>query len=264
VSEKELLGKTAIVTGGARGIGKAIAFELSSRGAAVIVADLDEVLGNQVAKEISSKGGGSTLSIGCDLRKEADVQEMLEKTISAYSRVDVLVNNAGIWPMAPLWEMATQDWDNIMEVNLRGAYLCIKHVIPHMIRQKSGRVINMSSAIGREAQPMMVAYAISKAGIIAMTVGLAKEVAAYGITVNAVCPGPVETPGWDEPKKRLAKILDVPESQVVNFFTQKQLIKIPFKPEDIARVVCWLTSDDTKMMTGQAIGIDGGHNFPSY
>jgi NAD(P)-dependent dehydrogenase (short-subunit alcohol dehydrogenase family) len=264
MSEKKLSGQTAIVTGGADGIGKAIAFDLASRGAAVVIADLDEASGNQVAKEIRSKSGGSALSVRCDVRKEAEVREMVKQTISEFSRVDVLVNNAGIWPMAPLWEMDTQDWDNVMGVNLRGVYLCIKHVILHMIQQKSGRIINMSSAIGRQAEPMMVAYSISKAGVIAMTVGLAKEVAEHGITVNAVCPGPVETRGWDEPRKKLAKVLNVPETEVVNFFTQRQLIKISLKPGDIARVVCWLASSDAKMMTGQAIGIDGGHNFPSY
>ncbi|MGD0230613.1 MAG: SDR family NAD(P)-dependent oxidoreductase [Syntrophorhabdales bacterium] len=264
MGEQTLSGRTAIVTGSANGIGRAIAFELAAKGAAVVVADVDAASANRVAEEIGKKGTRA-IAVACDLRKEADIEEMVKKTMSTFSRIDVLVNNAGLGRVAPLWETPTEVWDETMAVNLRGGYLCIKYVIPHMILQKSGRVINISSAVGRQAQPLMATYAISKAGQIAMTVALAKEVAAYGITVNAVCPGPVETPWWNENRKALAQVLNVSESEVTNWFTQqKQAIKLPLKPEDIARVVSWLTSDDTKMMTGQLIGIDGGHDFPTY
>ncbi len=205
------------------------------------------------------------MALACDLRKEDDVRDMVERTMSTFSRIDVLVNNAGLGKVAPLWETPTEVWDNTIAVNLRGSFLCIKHVIPHMIQQKSGRVINISSAVGRQAQPLMAAYGVSKAGQIAMTVALGKEVAPYGITVNAVCPGPVETPWWDGNRVALSSVLNVPESDVTNWFMeQKQAIKVPLKPEDIARVVAWSTSDDARMMTGQAIGIDGGYAFPTY
>ncbi|MGD0486886.1 MAG: SDR family NAD(P)-dependent oxidoreductase [Syntrophorhabdales bacterium] len=264
MAEQILSGRTAIVTGGAKGLGRAIAFELAARGASVVIADVDGPSANQVVEEIGKKGAPA-IGVLCDLRKEADVQEMVKKTLSAFSKIDILVNNAGLGKVAPLWETPTDVWDETMGVNLRGSYLCIKYVIPQMIQQKAGRVINMSSAVGRQAQPLMGAYAISKAGQIAMTVALAKEVAPYGITVNAVCPGPVETPWWDENRKALAPILNVPENEVTNWFTQqKQAIKVPLKPEDIARVVAWLASDDTNMITGQLIGIDGGHDFPTY
>lgn len=262
--EKGITGKVVIVTGAAKGLGKAMAYAFADAGASVVVADVDETSGSQVTREISDRKG-EALFVRCDLRKETDVQEMVKKTVSTFSKIDILVNNAGLGKVAPLWETPIEVWDDTMAVNLRGSYLCIKYVIPYMIQQKSGRVINISSAVGRQAQPLMAAYAISKAGQIAMTVALAKEVADYGITVNAVCPGPVETPWWNEPKKALAGVLNVPENEVANWFTlAKQAIKIPLKPEDIARVVCWLASDDTRMMTGQAIGIDGGHDFPTY
>lgn len=264
MKDKQLVGKVAVVTGGAKGLGKAIALALANGGATVAVADVDEHVGNQTVQEIESSKG-SAIFVPCDLRKETDVEDMVEKVVSTFSKIDVLVNNAGIGKVARLWETPTEVWDDTMAVNLRGSYLCIKYVIPHMIEQKSGRIINISSAVGRQAQPLMAAYAISKAAQIAMTVALAKEVAEYGIRVNAVCPGPVETAWWAENKRALSKILNVPEGEVVNWFTQnKQVIKTPLKPEDIARVVCWLASADTEMITGQAIGIDGGHDFPTY
>mgnify|MGYP000414240037 CR=1 FL=1 len=264
MKEKFLKEKTAIITGGAKGLGKAIAIALSEKGAHIVIADVDDVTGNKVIDEIKAKGGNG-LCIKCDLRNENDIEETVKKVVATFSKVDILVNNAGVGRVATLWETPTEVWDYIMSVNLRGSYLCIKYVVPYMIQQKWGRIINISSAVGRQAQPWMGAYAISKAGQIAMTVALAKEVAPFGITVNAVCPGPVETSWWDENRQALAKILNVPEAEVVNWFIQhKQIIKSPLKPEDIARVVVWLTSDDTRMITGQIIGIDGGHDFPTY
>lgn len=261
---KDFAGKVAIVTGGAKGFGKAISLALADRGASVAIADIDESTGNQVVEEIE-RSGQKAIFVPCDLRKEADIESMVKKVVSTFSKIDVLVNNAGIGRVALLWETPTEVWDETIAINLRAPYLCIKYVIPHMIEQRSGRVINISSAVGRQAQPLMGAYAASKAGLISMTVALAKEVAEYGIRVNAVCPGPVDTAWWAEIRKALSKTLSLPESEVVNWFTQnKQLIKVPLKPEDIARVVCWLVSADTEMITGQAIGIDGGHEFPTY
>jgi NAD(P)-dependent dehydrogenase (short-subunit alcohol dehydrogenase family) len=256
--------KTAIVTGGAKGLGKAISLALAEGGAAVIVADVDKTTGEQTVQEISSKGGKAVFIL-CDLRKESDIEAMVKNVVASFRTVDILANNAGLGKVAPLWETTAEIWDNTMAVNLRGSFLCIRHVIPHMINQKSGRVINISSAVGRQAQPLMAAYAISKAGQIAMTVALAKEVAAFGINVNAVCPGPVETTWWDDNRESLAKAFNVGEGEVVNWFTQgKQLIKTPLTPEDIAKVVYWLSSEETRMITGQAISICGGHDFPTY
>jgi len=264
MGEKQFKGKVAIVTGGAKGLGKAMVMALADRGASVVVADVDEAAANQVVKDITDKEG-SAIFIPCDLTKETDVEEMVKKAAATFSKIDVLVNNAGIGKVAPLWETPTEVWDMTMAINLRGSYLCIKYVIPYMIQQKSGRVINISSAVGRQAQPLMGAYAISKAGQIAMTVALAKEVAALGIRVNAVCPGPVETPWWNDNRQALSAALGVPEKEVTNWFTQnKQAIKESLTPEDIAGVVCWLASEETRMMTGQIIGIDGGHDFPTY
>jgi len=264
MEKKELSQKVAIVTGGGKGLGKAIALELAGRGATVVVADVDNSAGSEVRKTIEVSAGKS-LFVPCDLRKENSVKDMVKKAVSVFSKIDILVNNAGIGRVALLWETPTEVWDDIMNVNLRGSYLCIKHTVPRMMEYKSGCIINISSGLGRQAQALMGAYAISKAGQIAMTVALAKETAAFGIRVNAVCPGPVETPWWDENRKSLSDILGVREDEVINWFTQnRQAIKKSLKPDDIAGAVCWLASEEASMMTGQAISIDGGHEFPTY
>ncbi len=260
----ELSGKVAIVTGGAKGLGRAISIELAAKGAVIALIDINNDEGNRVCHEIIKKKGKAHFYY-CDIRKESDIIEMVEKVVKDLSRIDILINNAGIGAVMPTWELPVDVWDNILDVNLRGTFLCCKHVIPYMIKQKTGKVINISSAVGKQAQPLLSAYAVSKAGQIALTVALAKEVADYGITVNAVCPGPINTSWWDEPKKILARLFEISEEEVVNKFTQeKQIIKVPIKPQDVANVVCWLSSSKTDLITGQAISIDGGHEFPTY
>jgi len=200
MESKQILRKVAIITGGASGLGKVMALALADRGARVAIADVDENMGEQIVREID-KGGRNAIFVRCDLCNETDVENMVRKVAFEFSTIDVLVNNAGKGKVARLWETPTEVWDDTMALNLRGSYLCIKYVIPYMIEKKSGRVINISSSLGRQAQPIMAAYSISKAGQIAMTVALAKDVAEYGIRVNAICPGPVETPWWTENKK---------------------------------------------------------------
>lgn len=264
MSGKPLVSNVAIVTGAASGLGKAIATGLAEKGAFVTVADIDEVKGSEVVKELVSRDCGADF-VRLDVRNESDVIAMVETVAAKHSKIDILVNNAGIGRVAPLWETPTEVWDNIMAVNLRGTFLCIKHVVPHMIAKTSGRIINISSGTGKQGPPLMAAYAASKAGQINLTVALAKEVAEFGINVNAVCPGPVETPWWDENRASLSKVFNVPESEVTNWMMeQKQIIKKPLKPSDVAGVVCWLVSEETRMITGQAISIDGGEQFPTY
>lgn len=259
-----LAGQVAIVTGAAKGIGRAIALELGVRGAELVLVDVDEAAAGQTAAEIAFRGGATTV-VGCDLRHEDEVRAMVDRAVALRSRIDILVNNAGIGAVAPLWETPTDVWDDIMAVNLRGAFLCAKHVVPHMLAAESGRVINMASAVGRQSQPLMSAYGATKAAMISLTVTLAKEVAEHGISVNAVCPGPIDTPWWNGPRRTLSPLLAVGEGDVVDWFTQnKQVIKQALTPEDVARVVAWLTSPDARMITGQVIPIDGGHDFPTY
>jgi NAD(P)-dependent dehydrogenase (short-subunit alcohol dehydrogenase family) len=261
---KELAGKTAIVTGGAGAFGAAIGAELAGSGASVVLADLDGAAAKRAAEEIGRSSGASTLGISCDVRMEADVQKMVEATVTTFSRVDVLVNNAGIFPMGPFAETSVEAWDNLMAINMRGVFLCSKHVIPVMTEQKSGCIVNIASNVGKTALPNLVPYSTSKAAVIAMTVGLAKELGAHGIRVNAVCPSAVDSPGWAESKKVLSSALGLPEDQVLDALVHGQVIKRMLTPAEVARVVYWLASGDTAMVTGQAISIDGGSSFPTY
>ena len=262
---KDLAGQIALVTGAARGIGKAISLSLAAAGASIALVDILQEEGERVASEIAEKGSRA-LFIRCDLKNENDIVTMVNRTTEKFGRIDILVNNAGMGYTALTWETPTEVWEEIMTLNLRGTFLCSKYVVPHMMKQKSGRIINISSALGKQAAPLRAAYSVSKAGIIALTVALAKEVAEHGITVNAVCPGPVETPIWDKRRKSLAQFLNVPEGDVVKKIAEtEQIIKILLKPEDIANVVYWLASSGTaRLMTGQAISIDGGQAFPTY
>jgi 3-hydroxybutyrate dehydrogenase len=262
---EDLEGQVALVTGAARGIGKAISQSLAAAGASIVVVDILHEEGEMVSAEIAEKGSHG-LFIGCDIKSENNVMAMVNRTIQEFGRIDILVNNAGAGYTALTWETPTDVWEEIMALNLRGTFLCSKYVVPHMIKQKSGRIINISSALGKQAAPLRAAYSASKAGVIALTVALAKEVAEYGITVNTVCPGPVETPIWDKRRKALAQLLNVPEGDVVKKIAEtEQIIKIVLKAEDIANVVYWLASSETtKLMTGQAISIDGGQVFPTY
>lgn len=255
--------KVALVTGGSRGFGKAICTRLAQRGDFIVLLSRDVARASQVCEEIKG-GGGKAMFVQCDVRNEAEVRNAVDETIRQLGHIDILVNNAGIGGVSPLWETPTEEWDNIMAVNLRGVFLCSKYVVPHMINQKSGRIINISSVVGRQAQAMVSAYSTSKAGVIALTVSLAKEVAAFGITVNAVCPGPVETDWWNEPKKIFAKALNVAEGEVMDKIRDKQFIKQPLSADDVANTIAWLTSDAARMITGQCIGVDGGHEFPTY
>jgi NAD(P)-dependent dehydrogenase (short-subunit alcohol dehydrogenase family) len=264
LSTKEMAGKAVIVTGGGGAFGAAIGHEFAGKGASVVVADLDGAAAKRVADEISRKAGVPTLAVACDVRHEADVQTMVQTAVAAYSRVDVLVNNAGIFPMGPLLETTVEKWDDIMAVNMRGVFLCSKHVIPTMSAQGSGCIVNIASNVGKTALPNLIPYSTSKAAVIAMTVGLAKEFGSSGIRVNAVCPSAVATPGWAESKKVLSSMMGLPEEQVIDALVQGQTIKRMLTPQEVAKVVAWLASDDTSLVTGQAISIDGGSSFPTY
>jgi NAD(P)-dependent dehydrogenase (short-subunit alcohol dehydrogenase family) len=264
MGEMQLAGRTAIVTGGAGAFGKAIGLELAGMGASVVVADLDEAAARRTAEEIGGEGGRSTLAVGCDVSREPDVQKLMEIAVETFSKVDVLVNNAGIFPTGPLAQTTVENWDRIMDVNVRGVFLCCKHVIPYMADRDRGCIVNIASALGRAPVPNLVPYSASKAAVIALTVGLAKEVAAKGIRVNAVCPSAVATPGWAPSLKAMATARGMSEDAVMDSMVEKQLIKRMLTPQEIARVVSWLASDATSMITGQAIGIDGGVAFPTF
>ncbi|MGD0918188.1 MAG: SDR family oxidoreductase [Thermodesulfobacteriota bacterium] len=246
-----LKGKLAIVTGSRRGIGRSIAFALAGAGADLVVCDLimnDGKL-NEVAEEIK-KMGRHSLALKVDVARRADVEEMVRRTVSQFGRIDILVNCAGVWIAGQtLLECNEDSWDKVINVNLKGTYLCCQVVGKIMLKQKSGNIINLSSQVGLNPSPGLGAYSISKAGIIMLTQQLALELAAYNIRVNVLAPGVVKTDFnrdlWKDPK--MAK-------QIADSIPLGRLAE----PDDIAGSVLFLTSDDSGYITGTVISIDGG------
>jgi 3-oxoacyl-[acyl-carrier protein] reductase len=242
-----LEGKIALVTGGSRGIGRAIALLLAERGAKVALnynRNLEEA--NAVAAAIESKGGQALVVQG-DVSIAAEATALVEQTIKAYGRIDILVNNAGITRDTLMMRMSETDWDAVLDTNLKGAYLCAKAVLRPMLKSKGGRIINISSVSGQAGSGGQANYSAAKAGLIGFTKALAREVGSRGITVNAVAPGFIET--------------DMTNALSAEF-KQKIQDQIPLerfgKPEDVAEAVAFLASDAANYITGQVLAVNGG------
>jgi 3-oxoacyl-[acyl-carrier protein] reductase len=240
----ELTGQTAIVTGAATGIGEAIARRLAAAGAAVGVLDTDEAGAANVAGSI----GSGAFPLRADITLPADVARAVQEAIQRTGRVDILVNNAGIaGPAAPLWEQTDEDWNRNIAVNLTGTFNCCRAVVPHMRERRYGRIVNIASVAGKEGNPRMAPYSATKAGIIALTKSLGKEVATDGICVNAVAPAVVHT-----------RILDQLTPAQVAYMTERIPMRRTGKPEEIAAVVHFLCSPDASFVTAQCYDASGG------
>lgn len=246
-----LEGKVAIVTGSRRGIGRAIALVLAGAGADLIACDLITKDGklNEVAEEIK-RLSRHALALKVDVSRRADVEKMVQRTVSQFGRIDILVNCAGVWIAGQtLLDCNEDNWDKVINVNLKGTYLCCHAVGKIMVEQKSGNIINLSSQVGLNPSPALGAYSISKAGIIMLTQQLALELAIYNIRVNALAPGVVKTDFnkdlWKDNKiaKRIAD--SIPLGRMA-------------EPDEIARSVLFLASEDSGYITGAVISIDGG------
>jgi len=256
-------GKISIVTGGGNGIGEAIALRLASEGAKVVVSDLDPEVAQKVAKAIQAQGGDA-LAVACDATKPPDVDGMMDKAVKAYGAVDILVNNVGGGTGINLVvKTLIEDWDKTIELNLRSAYLCCCAAAKIMIPRKQGRIINMSSISGKQGEPLLGAYCAAKSGVIGFTQTLARELARYDITVNAVCPGYVFTPGWEKLAQALKdsqpaladkSLLEIFEARVRSVTPLRR----PQEASEIAGLVAYLASYEARSITGQAISIDGG------
>ena len=257
-----LNGQIAIVTGAASGIGRAIAMRLSLEGAAIVAADLNEKAVEKLIREIKSLGRRG-LALVTDVSSEKDVARMVEETRGNFGPVDILVNNAGTGSIGLIIEQSEEDWERPMRVNLKGTFLCSRAVAKEMIPRKRGRIVNISSISGKSGEEFIGAYCASKFGVIGLTQALAKELARHLITVNAVCPGYVWTPMWEELakwfKENFPSLADKSAQEIFeNRVKSVTPLRRPQTAEDIANLVAFLASEEARNITGQAINVDGG------
>ena len=241
-----LTDQVAIVTGAGRGIGKVIAFTLAGEGANVLINDMDEQSAQATAVELQQRGHPA-LAFVADVADEAQVNQMVKAALNKWERIDILVNNAGITRDNLLVRMKEEQWDAVLDVNLKGAFICTKAVARPMMKARQGRIINIASVAGIIGNPGQANYSASKGGLIALTKTTARELAGRGITCNAVAPGFIETPMTEQlsPEVRDRLLSQVPLGQ-------------PGRPEDVAAVVTFLAGPAAEYITGQVLNVDGG------
>ena len=240
-------GKTALVTGGSRGIGRAVCLELAKGGANVVLCYAGNETAAQETAQAVEAAGGKALAMRCDVSDSAQVDALVKAAVGQFGRIDILVNNAGITRDNLIMRMSETDFDAVIAANLKGTFLCMKAVSRLMLKQRYGRIVNLSSVVGLRGNAGQVNYAASKAGVIGMTKSLAKELASRGITVNAVAPGFIET-------DMTASMSEAARSAAQGSIPMGRL----GAAEDVARAVAFLASDNAAYVTGQVLAVDGG------
>jgi acetoin reductase-like protein len=254
--------KTAIVTGGAQGMGRAISLRYAQEGARVVVADLKQEAAQRVVDEIAGTGG-QALAVAVDVRKQEQVQAMVDAAVREFDGLDILVNNAGVGRIVPFLETTEADWDFMFDINCKGLLWCSQAAARVMIEQgRGGKIINLASQAGRRGEALVLAYCASKAAVISMNQSIALALAPHKINVNAIAPGIVDTPFWEEVDRQFAKLMDLPVGEP----KKRAVASIPLgrieQPEDVAAAAVFLASSDADYITQQCLNVDGG-NWPS-
>ncbi|GBD38637.1 D-beta-hydroxybutyrate dehydrogenase [bacterium HR37] len=254
----KLRGKVGIVTGGASGIGLAIAELFAREGAIPVIADLDKDRGSKAVEKVRELNR-DVLFIDTDVTKPEECKRLIEETVSRFGRIDILVNNAGLQHVAPIVDFPEDKWNLLIGVMLTGPFLCTKYALPYMIKQRSGRIVNISSIHGIIGVKFKSAYVSAKHGLIGLTKVTALEMAEYGITANAVCPTFVRTPLVEKQIDDQAKAHGIPREEVLEkVILAEAPMKRLLEPEEVAELVVYLASDSAKNITGAAIPIDEG------
>lgn len=244
-----LKGKVAIITGAGRGLGRAFSLALAKEGCHCAIVDIDKTVADKVSKEVQSFGCNA-ISIEADVSNSDDVKQMINKVVDKLGEVDILINNAGIFVFNDAKDLSDDDWNKTIDINLKGTFLCCKHVLKSMRKNKGGKIINIASLSGKAGVPGMIAYCASKAGVISLTKTLAIEWAKYNININTLIPGFTMTEGnimaWrDNPEGFKRYMKRIPLSRAA-------------QPEEIAKAAIFLASNDSDYLTGQELIIDGG------
>jgi meso-butanediol dehydrogenase/(S,S)-butanediol dehydrogenase/diacetyl reductase len=259
-----LQGKVAVVTGGGAGIGRGIVLCMAKEGADIAIPDIQEGNAQAVVKEVQAMGR-QAVAMRCDVTKATDVQAALDRVKKELGRIDILVNNAGMAsaPGMPFTNNSEEDWDKTYAVNLKSVFLMCKAIAPYFIERKAGRIINIASIAGPLAAMTMPPYSVAKGGVITFTRVIAKELAAHGITVNAICPGVLWTAFWENLAKYIADTNPAFKGMTPRQVFDKRVADIiPMKreqtPDDIGRAAVFLASEDARNITGQALNVDGG------
>ncbi len=246
--------RVALVTGGGSGIGRASALAFAREGAKVVVADVD-VDGGQETVRLIEAAEGTARFVRADVSQAAEVAALVEQAVATYGRLDCALNNAGIQgDIKQTAECSQENWDRIIATNLTGVWLCMKHEIPHMLNQGWGTIVNTASNFGLVGSNGMPAYSASKHGVLGLTKTAALEYAKSGIRVNAVCPGPVQTPLVDKVLAAQPELGD----QIIKAIEAREPVGRMGRPEEIAEAVVWLCSDAASFVTGTAMSVDGG------
>jgi sorbitol-6-phosphate 2-dehydrogenase len=255
--------RVAIVTGGAQGLGAAIALRLAREGAHVVVADLKVETAAQIAQTVHEHTGRRTLAVACNVTNEEQVEALMARTVSEFGRIDILVANAGIVISGAADEFPLDKWRLVIEVNLVGYFLCAKYAARVMKQQRSGAIIQINSKSGKKGSFKNSAYSASKFGGIGLTQSIALELAEFGVRVNSVCPGNLlDSPLWQESLfKQYAQNQGISEEEVRRKYIDQVPMKRPCTYEDVCNVVVFLASDQSSYMTGQAINVTGGQEM---